>query len=166
MRAVTIQTRAILPVLLLAAASVLGTCGGPPPPPPPPPPTLVELTFTTAPDVNPDPSGRASPIFVRYYQLAATETFSTVDYFQLHDKDSAILGQSLLDRQELPLTPGTSQTIKFAPKPGTIAIGVAAAYRDIDQAQWRAQAPVAPNKTNQLQVQLNKLALSITAETK
>jgi type VI secretion system protein VasD len=165
-RAVAIRMRAISTALLLAAATLLGACGGPPPPPPPPPPTLVELTFTAAPDINPDPSGRPSPIFVRFYQLGGTETFSTVDYFQLHDKDSAILGPSLLDRQELPLTPGAAQTIKFTPKPGTVAIGVVAAYRDIDHAQWRAQAPVAPNKTNKLQVQLNKLALSVTTEAK
>ena len=163
----TILTRIISTVLLVAAVSLLGGCGsGPPPPPPPPPPTLVELTFTAAADVNPDPSGRPSPIFVRFYQLGATETFATVDYFQLHDKDSAILGPSLLDRQELPLTPGESQTIKFTPKPGTVAIGVVAAYRDIDHAQWRAQAPVAPNKTNKLLVQLNKLALSVATDTK
>jgi type VI secretion system protein VasD len=166
MKAVTIQMRVISTVLLLAVASLLGTCGGPPPPPPPPPPTLVELTFTAAPDVNPDPSGRPSPIFVRFYQLGATGTFGTVDYFQLYDKDSAILGPSLLDRQELPLMPGASQTIKLTPKPGTVAIGVVAAYRDIDHAQWRAQSAVVPNKTTKLQVLLNKLALSVTTDTK
>ena len=147
-------------VALLALALLPGACGGGPAP------TLVELTFVVAPDVNPDPSGRPSPIFVRYYQLGATSTFESADYFQLHDKDAAILGPTLLDRQELPLTPGSSQKIAITAKPGTAAIGVVAAYRDIDKAQWRADAPVTAGKTTKLEVQVKKLSLSVAPDAK
>lgn len=157
-----VTARTFRPALLLLLAGLLGACGAPPPPPPPPSPTLVEITFIAAPDVNPDPSGRASPVVVRYYQLAATSAFEMADYFQLHDTEAAVLGQNLLDRQELPLAPGTSQTVAFAVKPGTQSVGVAASYRDIDRAQWRAAAPVAEGKKTKLKVQLDKLTLSIT----
>lgn len=139
---------------------VLGACGSAPSP------TLIELTIVAAPDVNPDPSGRPSPIFVRFYQLGATGAFETADYFQLHDKDAAILGPSLLDRQELPFTPGTSQKLAITAKPGTTALGVVAAYRDIDRAQWRADAPVATGKKTKLQVQVGKLTLSVSPDAK
>jgi type VI secretion system protein VasD len=138
----------------------LSACGGPGAPPP----TVVELTFVAAPDINPNPAGRPQPVFVRYYQLAATSAFDSADYFQLHDKESALLGASLLDRQELPLTPGTSQTISITAKPGTTAIGIAAGYRDIDRAQWRAEAPVAAGKTTKLKVQLSKLSVSVAPD--
>jgi type VI secretion system protein VasD len=156
--------RTFRPALLLLLAGLLGACGAAPPPPPSP--TLVEITFIAAPDVNPDPSGRASPIVVRYYQLAATGAFEMADYFQLHDTEAAVLGQNLLDRQELALAPGTSQTVAFAVKPGTQSVGVAASYRNIDRAQWRAAAPVAEGKKTKLKVQLDTLTLSITPDAK
>jgi type VI secretion system protein VasD len=141
--------------LMLALTLFLVACGSGPSP------TLVELTFTAAPDVNPDPSGRSSPIFVRFYQLGATGAFETADYFQLHDKEAAILGPSLLDRQELPLTPGSSQKIEITAKPGTAAIGFAAAYRDIDRAQWRALSAIPAGKKTKIEVQLGRLAVSV-----
>jgi hypothetical protein len=86
--------------------------------------------------------------------------------FQLHDKEAAILGQNLLDRQELPLAPGTSQTVAFAAKPGILSLGVAASYRNVDRAQWRGDAPVAEGKKTKLKVQLDKLTLSIMPDAK
>jgi type VI secretion system protein VasD len=145
--------------MLLGFTLLLSACGASPPPP-----TVVELTFVAAPDINPNPAGRPQPIFVRYYQLAATSAFDSADYFQLHDKESALLGASLLDRQELPLTPGTSQKVSITAKPGTTAIGIAAGYRDIDRAQWRADAPVAVGKTTNLKVQLSKLSVSVAPD--
>jgi type VI secretion system protein VasD len=140
---------------------VLANCGGSPPPP-----TTVELTLVAAPDVNPDPSGRPSPIVVRIYQLAATGAFDSADYFQLHDKEAAVLGANLLDRQELALTPGATEKLAIMGKPGLTAIGVAAAYRDIDRAQWRGDAPVPPNKKTALKVTLGKLAVTVAPDGK
>jgi type VI secretion system protein VasD len=145
------------PALALILVGFLASCGASPPPP-----TVVELTFAAAADVNPDPSGRASPIIVRYYQLGATGTFESADYFQIHDKEAALLGQDLLDRQELPLAPGATQKVTFEAKPGTKAVGVIASYRDIDHAAWRADTPIAASQTNKLKVQLDKLALAIS----
>jgi type VI secretion system protein VasD len=146
------KLRVAAAVALMGIASACGSA---------PSPTLVDITFKAAPDVNPDPSGRPSPIFVRYYQLGATTTFTTADYFQLHDTEAAVLGPALLDRQELPLAPGASQTVAIEAKPGTTAIGIVAAYRDINNAQWRAQAPIAAGKKTTLEVQLGKLAVSV-----
>lgn len=147
--------------LLALAAVFLNSCGGSAPAP-----TEVELTFTAAPNVNPDGSGRPSPIIVRYYQLASPGAFATADYFQLHDKEAAVLGANLLDRQELPLTPGASQKVAITAKPGTTAIGFAAGYRDIDKAEWRSVAPVAPGKKTKLQVRLDKLAVNVAPDGK
>lgn len=151
-----IRAKALAASVLLTAS--LSACGSPPPPPPP---TEVEITFAAAADINPDASGRASPISVRYYQLAATPAFDAADYFQLHDKETAVLGQNLVDRQELAIAPGASQKVAFTAKPGTTAIGVIASYRDIDRAQWRAEAPIATAKVNKITVKLDKLSATI-----
>jgi type VI secretion system protein VasD len=160
-KSVTIRSRICGALMMAALVAVLSGCGSTPPPP-----TTVELTAVAAPDVNPDPSGRPSPIVVRIYQLAATGAFESADYFQLHDKEAAVLGANLLDRQELALTPGTSEKLAITAKPGITAIGVAAAYRDIDRAQWRADAPIPPNKKTTLKVDLGKLVVSVGPDAK
>ena len=152
------------------AALALALCGGliaacaQKEPPPPPPPTKVELTLTAADDVNPDPEGRASPVIVRYYQLASTTAFEKADFFQLYDKEAALLGQDLLGREEVPLAPGAVQKASFEAKPGTKFLGVVAAYRDINQAEWRADVPIPANQTTKLKVTLDKLKLSIAPD--
>ena len=125
---------------------------------------MVELSFSASSDVNPDPSDRASPIIVRYYQLAGTSAFEKADYFQIHDKEGALLGPDLIAREEVPLTPGASQTASFEAKPTTKFLGVIASYRDIDNAVWRGDVPIPPNQTTKLKIQLDKLKLSIAPD--
>ena len=45
---------------------------------PPPPPTVVNLTVSASPTVNPTASGQAAPIVVRVYQLGSTTPFETI----------------------------------------------------------------------------------------
>ena len=72
-----------------------------------------------------------------------------------------ICGPSRAKLSSVPLTPGATQKVTITAKPGTTAIGFAATYRAIDQAEWRASAPVPPNKTTKLTVQLEKLKLAL-----
>jgi type VI secretion system protein VasD len=125
---------------------------------------MVELTFDAAVDVNPDGSGRPSPIIVRYYQLAATAGFDKADYFQIHNKEAALLGPDLLASGEAPLAPGVTQKASFEAKPGTKFVGVIASYYNIDQAVWRGEVAIPPNQTTKLKVQLDKLKLSIAPD--
>jgi type VI secretion system protein VasD len=154
MHAVTRLT--IFGFLLLAAG-----CAAPPPPPPP---TIVSLNFVASPDINPNPAGRASSVNVRYYQLAATGAFDKADYFQLHDKEPALLGKDLLDQQDLLLQPGMSKPVTMDGKAGVKFLGVAVSFRNIDEATWRAEAPIPENKTTKLKVEISKLGVAITPD--
>ena len=156
----TVASGKLLPALLLTLAGFF-IAGCAEKPPPPPPPTLVELTFIGADDLNPDPSGRASPVVVRWFQLVGANAFEKADFFQLHDKEAATLGADLLARDELPVAPGATQKVSFEAKAGTKFLGVIASYRDIDNAVFRADVPIPANQTTKLKVQLDKLKLSI-----
>ena len=46
-------------------------------------------------------------------------------------------------------------------KPGVTATGVAVLYRDIDNARWRAVAPVASNGTTNLSATVGRLAVTL-----
>lgn len=144
----------------LAVAALTGGCAAPPPPPPP---TVVSITVRAAPDVNPDPTGRPSPIVARIYQLAAPSAFDTADYFKLFEQETATLGGDLVSREELRLAPGQTQSLTREMRPNARFIGVAASYRDLQNAIWHASFTVPPNATTPVTVSLGRLAVTLTA---
>jgi type VI secretion system protein VasD len=153
--------RTLTRFLVGTAVVALAACSSPPPPPPPP--TIVSLSITATKTVNPGADGAPSPVMLRIYQLGAAGTFEKTDFFQLSDKDQALLGPDLLGKDQAVLTPGDAKSMTFEVKPGTRFIGVIAAYRDIDNAVWRVDVPVPPNATTNIAVNADKSRLSATA---
>ena len=145
-------------LLLLPAALLLAQCGGPPPKPPP----VLTLTMVGGADQNPDPSGKAAPIAVKVYQLAATAKFSSSDWTALTEQEAATLGQEeAAPSQQFVVAPGETQSQTIALKTGVTNIGIVALYRDIDHAQWRAMAPAADSGPTKLTLNIAKLAITL-----
>jgi type VI secretion system protein VasD len=151
-----ISRRLLLSLLpTLAAPLALPGCGGPKPP------GVVTLVMVGSADQNPDVSGKPSPVAVRIYQLTATAKFERGDVFALTEHEQQTLGQDDAGSQEFVLSPGETQTKTFELKPGVQAVGVVVLYRDIDQAQWRAVAPVATSGPTKLLLSVGKLAITL-----
>jgi type VI secretion system protein VasD len=112
--------------------------------PPKPEPARARLVATE--QVNPDESGRSSPIVVRLFQLRADGEFTTAEFFDLYAKEKEVLGESFVSREEYVLTPGETRELEIPLNAQTRYLGVIAAYRDIRAAQWRALTR-APEKT-------------------
>src|SRR5262249_28424185 len=74
-------------------------------------PGIVELTITAADDINPDAAGRASPVVLRIYQLAAGTQFQAADFFQLFEKEAPTLGPDLVAREEVIVAPSDSRKV-------------------------------------------------------
>jgi type VI secretion system protein VasD len=107
------------------------------------PPVRTKTFLQAEPDLNPDPSGRASPVVVRVFELKNDAEFSAADFYSLYEREKETLGSSLLSRQEYVLKPGDRNEI-WLPVPRNAAyIGVVAAFRDIRATKWRtvARAP-------------------------
>lgn len=96
------------------------------------------MTLAAAGDVNPDASGRPSPIVVRVYQLRADAGFAGAEFFALFDDADKALGADLISRDEYVMTPGERRTVDITIPEDARAVGVLAAYRDVRNAQWRA----------------------------
>src|SRR5262245_27417756 len=94
-------------VLFTVLATMLAACGGPPKP------TITKASLVVAKDVNPDPSGRASPIVVRVYQLKEEGAFSGADFFALYDREKETLGASVVAREEYELQPGETRQLEL-----------------------------------------------------
>ncbi len=141
--------------ILALPALVLAHCAGPKPP------AVLTLTMIGSADQNPDAAGKAAPVAVRVYQLTQTAKFERADVFALTEHEQETLGQDDAGSQEFVLSPGETQTKTFELKSGVQAVGVIVLYRDIDNAKWRADAPVATSGPTKLALNVGKLAITL-----
>lgn len=121
---------------LLTAVLALATgCGALPEKP-----RVVELPtdVVVAEDLNPDPSGRASPLVLAIYQLRSADMFLSKDFFAVFDPEGTALGDDLIKRDQLMLQPGADQSFEAEIDRETAFIGLVGAFSDLDQAEWRA----------------------------
>ncbi|MDH6592578.1 type VI secretion system protein VasD [Variovorax sp. TBS-050B] len=114
--------------------------------------TPVSITLMAGADANPDARGRASPLTVRVYALKSPGPFEGADFFSLFEKDQATLGAELVQREEMLLRPGESRKLELTLPADAKAIGVMAAFRDLDRARWREVRAVQPGKAQTLTV--------------
>jgi type VI secretion system protein VasD len=129
-----------------------------------PAPTRIEATIQATQDINPDYDGQASPLVIRLYELKSATAFNNAAFFALYDGDLAELGDDMQNREEIELKPGQAVEVARDLKPETRFIGIMAAYRDIDNATWRAVQPIEENETAELTITVQRLNVSI-AET-
>jgi type VI secretion system protein VasD len=155
-------------VVLMTVVALAGGCGGAkmpeikiPEPEPPPPPTRLVLDISASSRLNPNPNGNPAPLVVRIYELAETGRFTGTGFHPLYQDDRGALGSDMVGREELRLRPGARQTLEKTLNPGTGAIGVLAAYRNLDGVRWRATVPVLPETDNRLTLTLNAGELNL-----
>ena len=118
---------------------VLGACRTKPPPAAKPAdaPTVISASG----DVNPDLSGRASPVVVRIYQLRGDAEFNSADFVALFEREKETLGVSLIARDERTVFPGQRVQLVLALSPETRFIGAVAAFRDVAGTRWHTLIP-------------------------
>jgi type VI secretion system protein VasD len=130
---------------ILTACTIVACASKPPVPLPPPPPPKATLVIAAQPAVNPDSSGRPSPVVVRIYQLKADSAFSGATFFTLFDDERKVLGPDLIARDEYELVPGEHRTVEIAAPADMRFLGALAAFHDVRNSSWRAVLPVPRN---------------------
>lgn len=102
--------------------------------------TTVQLSVAGAGDMN-----GGAPAKVKVYYLASTGNFRTADFFAVFNSAEATLGADLIAVDEVQLAPGrTVNTTRTFPTPPA-AIGVVAAFRNIDGAKFLDVRPFSDN---------------------
>jgi type VI secretion system protein VasD len=142
---------------------LLEGCGSEPPKPEPmePLPTFIQAKISVTNEVNPDVTGRPSPIILHLFELKDIGKFEVADFDSLFQNYEAFLGGDLVRSEEFHLRPGDTKIVKHAVAPETKYIAVSAAYRDLNQAVWRASIPIKHAKTTRLLILVDKLNVSI-----
>jgi type VI secretion system protein VasD len=139
------KTNSVLRVLLGSVVLGLGGCKHAPPAPPPRIPLMGHVIITAAADVNPDPTGRASPVVIRIYRLRNGDAFNGAGMEPLYFKDRDLLAADLVARDQCELFPGQSCDLQWELSAEVHVIGVMAALRDYTSVPWRIFMTVPPS---------------------
>jgi type VI secretion system protein VasD len=142
--------------LCLLALLALAACAGGPPKP-----VKTPVTVIAQKDVNPDPSGRPSPVVVRFYQLRSDVSFSAAEFFPLFDDDKKVLNADLAARDEFELAPGEQKSVELMLAADVRFVGAIAAFRDIRNTTWRALVPVTKKGLGKVKVSADKKGIRI-----
>jgi type VI secretion system protein VasD len=115
----------------------------------------AKVALSASADINPDASGKPSPVVVRVYQLKGDAAFAGADFFALFDDEMKVLGPELIGREEYVLTPAEHRTVELPVAKTARFVGVVAAFRDIRNSQWRVVVP-APLKKNDVTLSVER----------
>ena len=147
------KIRALLPVLLLTMIPLLHGCST----------SRISMDVASLPNVNPDSSGRPSPVIVKMYELRSDMAFRQGDFQTLFMEPMKVLGADLAAVDELLFVPGEARTVEYAPMPETRYVGILAGFRQMERARWRTIVPVNPEKNSQIRLELNDTSLTVIA---
>lgn len=121
---------ATVTLLVLVGCSLFSSGGGTPAP--------VGITLRAANRLNPDEGGRSLPTVVRVYQLKAASKIEVADYDALYRRDKAVLGEDLVQVDEMVLAPGQDQSRSLARDRATRFVAVVAMVRRPSGYSWRS----------------------------
>jgi len=109
--------------------------------------------------INPDSSERASPVVIRIYELSSSGAFKDADFFKLYDDADDVLGNDLISVEDMVVRPGQVHHHMMRLSSDTRYIGVMAAFRDIQSAQWRVVSEADPSTYRKLHLEIDELTL-------
>ena len=114
---------------------------------------VADVSLQSVNYLNPDINGRSSPVVVTFYELQSPNGFKQAKYYPLTENAGKILGNDLVDKRIIEVQPGqiTKKTVTLSPN--TKYLGITAAYRNINQAKWKAILTVPP-KTHKVKLSL------------
>lgn len=129
-----------------------------------PQPTRVEAIIQAEADINPNLDGKPAPLVLRIYELKSIDTFQNSDFFSLYDDETSTIGKDILAKDEIEIRPSEKYNYKREANVETRYLGVIAAYRNIDNSQWRTTFELPQNKTSELVIRAGRLAVSINSK--
>ena len=146
------KTASILGILLIFLGMCLSTgCSKP----------TIGLVVASQSNVNPDHSGRPSPVVVKIYELRNDLTFKQADFHSLFDTPLQVLGADLIAANEIVFIPGEARRVLYQPNPSTTFVGVVAGFRQMDRALWRVIKPVDSKKATWVAMELNDASILV-----
>ncbi|HGS4883961.1 TPA: type VI secretion system lipoprotein TssJ [Vibrio parahaemolyticus] len=121
----------------------------------------ADLEITANHNINPDSNGRPSPVVVYVFELTSNILFESQDFFSIYEEHEKVLGPDLVNKYEISLTPGQKEIYQASMSPKTEYLGIVAAFRDIENSNWRQVIKVDKTGYNTYQISLEDLSLVV-----
>ncbi|MFL0975791.1 type VI secretion system lipoprotein TssJ [Vibrio parahaemolyticus] len=121
----------------------------------------ADLEITANHNINPDSNGRPSPVVVYVFELTSNTLSESQDFFSIYEEHEKVLGPDLVNKYEISLTPGQKEIYQASMSPKTEYLGIVAAFRDIENSNWRQVIKVDKTGYNTYQISLEDLSLVV-----
>jgi type VI secretion system protein VasD len=141
-------------ILVSAMTCIMTGCGKP----------RIDLAVASQPNVNPDNSGRPSPVIVKMYELRGDLAFKQNDFYTLFHEPAKALGSDLIAADELVFVPSEARVISYEPMTATRFVGIVAGFRQMERAQWRTIISVDPEEKNTIRIELMDASLVLITD--
>ncbi|MEQ1778171.1 MAG: type VI secretion system lipoprotein TssJ, partial [Nitrosomonas sp.] len=133
--------------LIIVSYIILTACSSTPKP------TIATVSLNVQPNINPLPPNAAEknaqearPVVIRFYELSSLAAFNSTDFFSVFNDYKTTLDSELIASEELRVTPGQKQKFTRTLNLNTRYVGVVAAYKNLEESQWRAYAAIPSNE--------------------
>jgi type VI secretion system protein VasD len=108
--------------------------------------TDLQIDFEIDADINPDELGKASPLFIRMYELKAKKMMKKADFIELYERDKEVLGADMLAVHKLKhFEPGESRTEHFVLAKNTHYVVLYAEFLEFKDSKYKLIIPVVAN---------------------
>lgn len=120
----------------------------------------TELHFAADGNINPDDSGRSSPLVVRVYELSSKDAFKDAEFFELYDDATNVLEKDLLSSAEFIARPARGHVHDLRLHKDTKYLGIIGAFRDIENAEWKLTLAVDPRGYKSRSIRISSRSIS------
>lgn len=129
--------------------------------------TDLRLVLDVSSSINPDEKHSPSPLYLRFYELSSDRVFERLNFLELYENDTTLLGKDLIAKQELEaVLPGVSRVEPFVLDPETRYVAVFAEFYQYENSNFKVILPVTSKNVieNELRIGVtdNKLMLHST----
>lgn len=108
--------------------------------------TDLEIVFKVDADINPDELDKASPLFIRMYELKSKKMINKADFIEIYERDKEVLGADMLVSHKLKrLKPGENRTEHFVLDEKTHYVALYAEFLEFKESKYKLVIPVVAN---------------------
>lgn len=106
----------------------------------------IKINLLADSDINPNDAGHPAPLNIFIYGLRNRDVFISADFFDIADGSNKTLQAAASKLYEAILQPGEKRAVFIKPDDDMRALGVVAAYRNIDDAIWMSSWEIPQRK--------------------
>jgi len=108
--------------------------------------TDLQIDFIVDADINPDELGKASPLFIRMYELQSKKMMKKADFIELYERSEEVLGADMIAMHKLKhFKPGETRTEHFVLSPKTRYVTLYGEFLEYKESKYKLIIPVVAN---------------------